>query len=117
MNKEEFVDGIKKHIVKYNHDSLRKNLTAPIPDRATNVDYVNMIKFYQELKESDKQVVDNFLKMVIDNVASSFLSVLDGVSDIGQEGEFELNYIEHGKSHQLNEDKGKHLIDYFWDTD
>src|SRR6478735_10302536 len=117
MNKEEFVKFVKVHIVDYNHDSLHKNLEAELSPKASNADYIKMIELYQKMNIAEKEVVINFLKIVIDNTASSFLSVMDGISDVGQKGDFELFYVEDGKSAQLNEDKGNYLIDYYWDTD
>lgn len=117
MNKEEFVKSVKVHIVDYNYDSVRTNLEAELSPKASNAEYVRMIELYQKMPNAEKEVIKNFLKIVIDNTASSFLSVMDGISDVGQKGDFELFYIEDGKSTQLNEDKGNYLIDYYWDTD
>lgn len=117
MNKEEFVLGIKKYVVKGNHDLVLRNLESPIPDRATNENYINMIRLFQNMNSSEQDIIREFLRLIIENDAASFLAILDGVSDIGQQGDFQLNYLEHGTLQQLNEDKGKYLIDIFWETE
>jgi hypothetical protein len=34
------------------------------------------------MSEVDKRTIDNFIKILIDNATSSFLSVIDGIGDV-----------------------------------
>lgn len=116
MTKEDFVKAIKTYVVEYNYDSLLNNLEKKDYQEVTNEAYKKMIKLYQLQDESNKEIIKQFLSLAINNTTSSFLSILDGVSDVGQKGEFELFYVEDGESVQLNEDKGNYMIDYYWDA-
>lgn len=116
MTKQGFVKAIKTCVVEYNYDSVITNLEEKNHQEIANEVYKKMIMFYQLQDEGNKETIKQFLSLAINNTVSSFLSILDGVSDVGQKGEFELFYVENGESVQLNENKGNYMIDFYWDA-
>lgn len=105
MNSEEFVDAIKIVVRDASISGSLKSLTKPAgrkPDRKL----VELSTWFNELSDSDKEMLEKVIKYVADISVFSFFSVLDGAAVIENgpdKGDLELYYVKGAEQLLLNE--------------
>lgn len=89
MTAEEFVSNVKDEVFKETFEYYFKMLPNPIA--GTDKNWKASKELYHSLNEEQKQQMQTFTKMVMQDVVSMLLGKLDNISSFAnQEGEFEL---------------------------
>ena len=101
MDKERFTIDLKKYGVEENVKNYRTILSKPISEKATNIPLIEFMEVYKDLNSEKQEVVIKYLRQVIEDSLSIFLGLLDGSSNINQEGKFKLIYEEEGEEPYL----------------
>ncbi|WP_103071754.1 hypothetical protein [Aquimarina sediminis] len=101
MNKEDFILKLKQYGVLENLKSYREDFNAELDGKEENIPFVTFIKLYKESSDENKKHLIHFMKQVIEDSLSIFLGLLDGSSNINQEGKFKLYYDEEGEEPYL----------------
>jgi hypothetical protein len=114
MNNEEFVEVVKTVVVNGSIKAVKSVLKDP-PGRQPLQQVVAMSKWYNELNENDKAVVEQIIKKAVDMAVFNFFCVLDGVSAIENENKGELKLYYENKDVQvlLNDPEKEYLHDLF----
>ncbi|OAI16963.1 hypothetical protein A1507_11370 [Methylomonas koyamae] len=105
MNSEEFVDAVKIVVRDASVSGSLNSLIRPAgrkPDRKL----VELSTWFNELSDSDKEMIEKVIKYVADISVFSFFSVLDGATVIESgpdKGDLELYYIKGTEKLLLNE--------------
>lgn len=89
MTAEEFVSNVKDEVFKETFEYYFKMLPNPIA--GTDKNWKASKELYHSLNEEQKQQMQTFTKMVMQDVVSMIFGKLDNISSFAnQEGEFEL---------------------------
>lgn len=118
MNQEKFIEIIKEVVSNSSFDGIIGTMLHP-PGRKPSNKLLEISEFYNELKDEDKQVVNNIIKLAIDSSVFGFLCVIDGVRSINESvednGSLKLSYINDasGKETVLNNPDEDYLYDIY----
>lgn len=104
MDSQKFVDVITKVVLESSVDGMKKKLEQPA-GRSPAKEIVEMSTWYNNLNESDKQIVLNIVIKSVKDAVFGFLCVLDGAAAIEDKdkGTLKLYYENHDKSVLLND--------------
>lgn len=112
MKPEQFVDTIKKVVSDCATESTISVLTSP-PGRRPKAELMAMSAFYHTASAEQKEMINNIIKLAVDDAVFGFLCVLDGVRPIEdgeQKGALSLVYR---KDNEVVLNKDADLHDYY----
>lgn len=113
MHPEQFVDVIKKVVSDSAVEGVISVLNSP-PGRRPQAELMAMSAFYHTASGEQKEMINQIIRLAVDNAAFGFLCVLDGVraiEDGEQKGELSLVWRKDDETVVLNQDGDLH--DYY----
>lgn len=115
MDKREFVKAITENVRDSALLGTIKNLSKPAGRRPPK-EIAMLSQWFNELGESDKDMVKKVITKSIDQSVFGFLAVLDGVRAIEpslDKGKFELYYSNDNSKQLLNNEQEEYLHDIY----
>lgn len=109
MNTEKFIEGIKAVVTESSVKGVTSLLISP-PGRKPKSELLKMSEFYNKCTEQEREVIENIIKLSVDNGVFGFLCVLDGVraiEDNDSKGRFILTY-QSDDEYVLNQEEDLH---------
>ena len=113
MNPEKFVDVIKTVVSESAVEGVISALHSP-PGRRPQADLMAMSAFWHTASGEQKEMIAQIIRLAVDDAASGFLCVLDGVraiEDGEHKGELSLTWHKDNETVVLNQ--GGDLHDYY----
>jgi len=101
MDKEDFVRKIIERVKLSARNSMELNLEKPA-GREPDPKLKEMSVWFNNLDAENRKVLFNIIEDTIDETIFGFFCVLDGVRNIGVDGQLELYYTEKDKKNLLN---------------
>ncbi len=111
MNSQEFVDIIKEVVIDDSIKSVQTMLTRP-PGKSPSENLVALSKWYNNLKDGDREMVFSIIKEAVDTGVFGFLCVLDGVRAIesgNNKGSLKLYFEKNEMQVLLNDPSDNYL--------
>ena len=118
MNKQEFIASINEVVVNDSIKSVESNLIKP-PGRAPEEKLVILSSWFNNLRDTDRDMVMKVVKESVQTGVFSFLCVLDGVraiEDGDKKGKLDLYYEKDEKLTLLNNQSDEYLHDLYNNT-
>ena len=110
MDSKEFVDSIKEVVINNSIQSVLTNLIKPA-GRAPAKKLLLLSEWYNNLNDTDKNIVKEVIKEAVEMSTFSLLCVLDGVSAIENDNKGLLKlYYEKGNTRILLNDPNKEYL-------
>jgi putative transposase len=101
MNPETFVNRVRSAIIEENISTYKNFFESTSLDDATDPYWKRALVFYQSHNESDRTVLLEIVRQVMDDTVSNVFAVLDGVSSLdGSPEDFDL--IAKSNGQQIN---------------
>jgi hypothetical protein len=117
MDQFEFIERLKKYGIERDIARYRESLFSPI--EASEEDSVEgrFKKSIQSLSKEEQEYFLTYTKIVSENSIGIILSLLDGSSNIGVSGKFQLYYEQDGQRYHINNKDGDMLMTLLYDED
>jgi hypothetical protein len=115
MTREEFIKGIKESLRDYGKEDFISALEKP-PGRQPRAKDIMLSQWYNQLKESDKEKLNEVILEAIDSTLFGFLCILDHVTfleDDEEKTQFQLYANKNGKKMLLNDFNEEFLHDIY----
>lgn len=113
MNNIEFVEMLRIVVAKSSIRAVKANITTP-SGKVPQDKYIVMSSFHNSLSDTDKGVIDLIVKESVDTAIFQFLSVIDGVVSIDNNGgELKLYYDANNEKILLNDSNEDYLHDLY----
>lgn len=113
MNQQEFIEAMREVTVEGSVNAVTSLLKAS-PGKKPDQKYVGLSGWYNNLSQTDQDMVSKVISESVNMGVFSFLCVLDGVSaieSVEDKGELVLTYEKNGIITRLNEQDGDYLHD------
>jgi hypothetical protein len=117
MNQIEFIENLKTHGIDRNMALTEELLFEPINEKGDNKELIEFKKIFFAQNDDGKQVILAYLKQFMEDNLGIILSLLDGSSDIGVTGKFQLYYEQDGQLDHINNKEGDMLMTLLYDED
>jgi hypothetical protein len=115
MNSNEFIESIKIGVEKATFDELQSLLENP-PGRSPRKELLRLSDWYKSLDISDKENLQEIIKLTAKQSVFGMLCVIDGVRQIENtfdKGELVLEFHKNGIIIRLNDPNEEYLHDVF----
>ena len=85
MDKEQFIIWLRKYGTEPNVKVYREEFQTNLEENQDNV-YTELIKYYQSVDNKTKENLIQCIRLIVEDSVSIVLGLLDGTSNINQEG-------------------------------